>query len=92
MKISFAETIVLLGDSSSRKLCGGALSRMEQISVRIPEVVRMTGPSRSKIYELIAAGDIEAAKVGRPPSFCRKHLRLSRRQWQVLAGARAESS
>ncbi|MCX8475777.1 MAG: hypothetical protein MT490_08255 [Sphingomonas sp.] len=25
----------------------------------------MTGPSRSRIYQLIAAGDIEAAKVGR---------------------------
>lgn len=38
---------------------------IEPISVRIPDAVRMTGLSRSRIYQLIAAGDIEAAKVGR---------------------------
>nr|WP_281251230.1 helix-turn-helix domain-containing protein [Novosphingobium mathurense] len=38
---------------------------MEPISVRIPEAVRMTGLSKSKIYQLIGSGDIEAAKVGR---------------------------
>ena len=38
---------------------------IEPISVRIPEAVRMTGLSKSKIYQLIASGDIEAAKVGR---------------------------
>jgi len=37
----------------------------EPISVRIPEAVRITGLSKSKIYQLIASGDIEAAKVGR---------------------------
>lgn len=36
-----------------------------RISVRIPEAIRMTGIGRSKIYELIASGDIEAVKVGR---------------------------
>ena len=34
---------------------------IEPISVRIPEAVRMTGLSKSKIYQLIASGDIEAA-------------------------------
>lgn len=34
------------------------------ISVRIPEAVDMTGLSRSRIYKLIKAGDIEIAKVG----------------------------
>lgn len=38
---------------------------VEPISVRIPDAVRMTGLSKSKIYQLIASGDIEAAKVGR---------------------------
>lgn len=37
----------------------------ELISVRIPDAVCMTGLSRSRIYQLIASGDIEAAKVGR---------------------------
>lgn len=37
----------------------------ELISVRIPDAVRLTGLSRTKIYQLIASGDIEAAKVGR---------------------------
>ena len=36
----------------------------EPISVRIPEAVRMTGLSRSRIYELMKSGDIEFAKVG----------------------------
>lgn len=40
-------------------------SAPEVISVRIPDAVRMTGLSRSKIYQLIAAGDLEIAKVGR---------------------------
>lgn len=37
----------------------------EPISVRVPDASRMTGLGRSTIYELIASGDIEAAKVGR---------------------------
>lgn len=38
---------------------------LELISVRVPDAVRLTGLSRSRIYQLIASGDIEAAKVGR---------------------------
>lgn len=38
---------------------------IDPISVRVHEAVRMTGLSKSKIYQLIASGDIEAAKVGR---------------------------
>ena len=36
----------------------------EPISVRISEAVRLTGLSRSRIYELMKSGDIEFAKVG----------------------------
>jgi hypothetical protein len=36
----------------------------EPISVKIPEAVRMTGLSRSRIYELMRSGDVEYAKVG----------------------------
>lgn len=36
----------------------------EPISVRIPEAVRMTRISRSRLYELMKAGDIRYAKVG----------------------------
>ena len=43
----------------------GGVRTVELISVRIPDAVRMTGLSRSRIYQLIASGDIEAAKVGR---------------------------
>lgn len=39
-------------------------SPAEPISVRIPEAVRLTGLSRSRIYELMRSGDIEFAKVG----------------------------
>lgn len=36
----------------------------DRISVRIPEACRLIGISRSKLYELIDAGDIQTAKVG----------------------------
>ena len=38
---------------------------MEQISVRISDAVRLTGLSRTKIYQLIAHGDLEVVKIGR---------------------------
>nr|WP_292974067.1 helix-turn-helix domain-containing protein [Novosphingobium sp.] len=37
----------------------------EPLAVRIPDAVRMTGIGRSKLYELIASGDLDAIKVGR---------------------------
>lgn len=43
----------------------GGKAAPEPISVRIPEAVRLTGLSRSRIYELMRSGDIEFAKVGR---------------------------
>lgn len=38
---------------------------LEPFTVRITEAMRLTGLRRSKIYELIAAGDIEVVRVGR---------------------------
>jgi len=38
---------------------------IEPITVRVLAAVRITGLSRSRIYELIKAGDIEIIKVGR---------------------------
>lgn len=36
----------------------------EPISVKIPDAVRMSGISRSRLYELMRSGDIAFAKVG----------------------------
>ena len=36
----------------------------EPIAVRIKEACRLTGIGRSKLYELIAAGEIRTVKVG----------------------------
>ena len=36
----------------------------EPITVRIPVAVRMTGIGRSKLYELIKAGEVETVKIG----------------------------
>ena len=36
----------------------------EVITVRIPDACRMTGIGRSKLYELIAAGEVEIVKIG----------------------------
>jgi excisionase family DNA binding protein len=37
---------------------------LEPISVRIPEAVRLTGLSRSRLYELMKGQEIEYVKVG----------------------------
>jgi excisionase family DNA binding protein len=37
---------------------------IQPITVRIPMAVKMTGIGRSKLYELISAGEITAIKVG----------------------------
>lgn len=39
--------------------------KIEPITVRISTAVRITGLSRSRIYELIQSGDLETVKVGR---------------------------
>jgi excisionase family DNA binding protein len=39
--------------------------RLAPLTVRVATAVRITGLSRSRIYELIQAGDIEIVKVGR---------------------------
>ena len=41
---------------------GAALA--EPITVRIPEACRLTGLSRSRLYELMKSRDIEFVKVG----------------------------
>lgn len=37
---------------------------IEPLAVRVPEAVRLTGLSRSRVYELMRSGDIEFIKVG----------------------------
>ena len=37
---------------------------LEPFSVRIPVAVQLTGIGRSKLYVLIAAGEVETVKVG----------------------------
>jgi excisionase family DNA binding protein len=43
---------------------GEAASPFVPLTVRIPEACRLTGIGRSKLYELIKAGEIEIIKVG----------------------------
>ena len=37
----------------------------EPLTVRISAAVKLTGLSRSRVYELIQAGDLQIVKVGR---------------------------
>lgn len=53
----------------------GELPRSEPISVRIPEAVRLTGLSRSRVYELMKSGDIEFVKVGNSTLILMESLR-----------------
>ncbi|WIW88023.1 helix-turn-helix domain-containing protein [Sphingobium sp. V4] len=39
--------------------------KIEPLTVRISTAVRITGLSRSRIYELIQTGDLDTVKVGR---------------------------
>lgn len=39
--------------------------KLEPLTVRISTAVRITGLSRSRIYELIQSGDLGIVKVGR---------------------------
>lgn len=39
--------------------------KIEPLTVRISTAVRITGLSRSRIYELIQSGDLATVKVGR---------------------------
>jgi excisionase family DNA binding protein len=43
-------------------VAGNAVST--PLAVRVPEACRLTGIGRSKLYELIAAGEIRIIKVG----------------------------
>ncbi|MGE4339999.1 MAG: helix-turn-helix domain-containing protein [Pigmentiphaga sp.] len=50
---------------SDRQVSGKATpAEITPLTVRIPTAVRMTGIGRSKLYELIAAGEIEIVKIG----------------------------
>lgn len=71
-RISWQATVRLIGRESANQVASYQTTRdaadepaIEPISVRVPDAVRMTGLSKSKIYQLIATGDIEVAKVGR---------------------------
>lgn len=37
----------------------------EPLSVRIPDAVRLTGISRSRLYVLIQQGELQTVKIGR---------------------------
>lgn len=47
----------------------------EPLTVRISTAVELTGLSRSRIYELILAGDLEVIKVGRSTLVLYKSLK-----------------
>lgn len=42
-----------------------AAASAEPISVRIADATRLTGIRRSKLYELMASGELETVKIGR---------------------------
>jgi excisionase family DNA binding protein len=53
----------------------------EPICVKINDAARMIGIGRTKLYELIAAGDVEAVKLGKSTRIVTASLhRLIRRQ------------
>ena len=60
-----AEQLGLPFDKHLKPATAPVVPTLDPLTVRIAEAVRLTGLCRSKIYELIASGDIETVKVGR---------------------------
>lgn len=50
--------------------------KIEPLTVRVSTAVRITGLSRSRIYELIQSGDLETIKVGRATLVQYRSLKL----------------
>lgn len=48
-----------------RELSGSVIEASETLSVRVEEAARMTGLCRTKVFALIASGELEAIKIGR---------------------------
>ncbi|MFN7027774.1 MAG: helix-turn-helix domain-containing protein [Sphingopyxis sp.] len=48
-----------------RNRTGERLAELEPITVRVGDAARITGLCRSKIFRLIASGDIEAVNIGK---------------------------
>lgn len=67
-------------ESSLGKLVGYAYAMVTidpapLLSVRVAEASRMIGIGRTKIYELIQAGDLETVKIGRATLVTMRSLR-----------------
>jgi len=67
-----------------------AQPQIEPISVRVPTAVAMTGFSRSRIYELIAAGEIRIAKDRRSTLIIVASLREAVRRREADGNGRVE--
>ena len=50
--------------------------KIEPLTVRVSTAVRITGLSRSRIYELIQSGDLDTVKVGRATLVQYRSLKL----------------
>lgn len=66
-----------------------ALPSVEPICVKVNEAARMIGVGRTKLYELIATGDVEVVKLGRSTRVTVASLRelIARQQGRVAAFA-----
>lgn len=62
-----------------------ALPPLDPICVRVNEAARMIGVGRTKLYELIAAGEVETVKLGKATRITTASLHdLVRRQRGAL--------
>lgn len=50
---------------SSRPLIGERAPDVQPIAVRVGDAARITGLCRSKIFQLIASGELDAVKIGK---------------------------
>jgi excisionase family DNA binding protein len=63
--------------------------RHQQLLLRPSEVAEMLGLSRSKIFELLAAGELPVVRIGRATRVAREGLELwvaEQTSWQPRAG------
>ena len=61
----------------------------DTLTIRVPDAVRILGIGKTKLYELMAAREIEAIKVGRATLIVVRSLERFVERQSVAAGAQA---
>jgi len=71
------------------KISGSSISNEDALTIRVPDAARMLGIGKTKLYELIAAREIDIIKVGRATLIVVRSLERFVERQSVAAWAEA---